>query len=142
MIPGSNLLKMAFGLVAQQTVNYYQFSGRLTNSIGIDVSTYAPPINLKGSWQAVPRNHYVNLGLDWQKNYFNFYCPKFLTDLQRDVSGDLILYANKMFQIESMTDWFNMDGWVAALVVQTESSVPDPANYVVTPGTVFIVEPQ
>ena len=141
-VPGQNLLNLAFAAIAQQEIAYYQWSGRTTNDIGIDVDTFAPPITLRGSLQAVPKSRYANLNLDWQKQYINFFCPRFLQDIARDASGDLIQYAGKLYKVESLTDWYNQDGWVQALAVLTDSTVPDPSTYVVTPGTVFIVEPQ
>lgn len=142
MTPGGNNLNRAMRLIRKQKVVYYQFSGRVTNAAGIDVSTYAPPVDLMGSVQAVPQNYYASMGLDFQKNYVTLYCSKKLFDIQRDVTGDLFSFNGRMYQVESLTDWFGIDGWVSALAVLIDAAAPDPSTYVVTPGTVFIVEPQ
>lgn len=147
--PGSNILNKAFRLIARQSVAYYAYAGRSTNSYGVDVPVYMPPVEIRGSLQAVPQNYYVTLGLDFQKTYVMFYCPKMLMDIQRDVSGDIIQYGTSVYSVESLTDWFNIDGWVQALAVRTESAVADENIYVVdpaglyltTPDNIFIVEP-
>lgn len=115
MIPGSNLLNMAFGVIAKTTVSYLKYLSRATNVIGLDVSTYADPINLMGSWQPVPRNKYEAMGLDFNKNYAMFYVSKDILDLQRNVSGDQIQYAGKTWNCLSETDWFGIDGWTGVL---------------------------
>ena len=65
--PGSNLLKQAFKAIARQTVSYYAFVGRVTNSIGIDQDVYNPPEDIRGSLQPIPQNRYAELGLDFNK---------------------------------------------------------------------------
>lgn len=118
MIPGSNLLNMAFGAIAQQTVAYYVNTGRTANSIGMQVPSFAAPVNVRGSFQPVPRSKYEYMGLDFQKNYFNFYVSRSVIDLARGVAGDQLVFNGKKFQCESKTDWFGIDGWDAVLCVE------------------------
>lgn len=126
-VPGGNLYNKAISLIQKQTVAYYAYTGRTTNDYGVDVATYAAPVNITGSLQAVPRNRYTTLGLDFQKDYVTLFCPRNLLDLQRDVSGDLFTYDGRTFKVESLTDWFAQDGWVQALAVQTTANeLPDP----------------
>lgn len=140
-VPHSNLLKRAFKLIARDTVQWYQFTGCTTNSYGVDVNTYAQPIDVSGSLQAVPQNYYIMMGLDFQKNYVTFFCPVALLDLQRNVSGDVIKFNGRVYTVESLTDWYTIDGWVQALCVLTDG-VPIPStNYLVDTLDNFIVDP-
>lgn len=116
-IPGSNLLNMAFTLIARQTVSYYQYQSRASNAVGQDITTYAAPVSLSGSFQAVPRKLYELYGLDLQKSYYTFYASSNLLDVARDVSGDQIVYNSRRYQIESDNDWFAIDGWKGVLCV-------------------------
>jgi len=135
MIPGSNLLNMAFQIIAKQTVTYYQYASRVTNDIGIEITTYEPGIILQGSFQPVPRQLYAQYGLDFQKSYFTFYVSANMLDVQRNVSGDQISFNGARFQCESNVEWFNIDGWVAVLCVQIEQPAPD--DFVLLDGTHF-----
>ncbi len=117
MIPGSNLLNMAFQLIAKQTVTYYAFLGRVENDVGQDVTEYAAPAILRGSFQPVPRALYELYGLDLQKTYYTFYVSYDLLDIDRDVSGDQIAFGSRRFQCVSDVDWFEVDGWKAVLCV-------------------------
>lgn len=118
MIPGSNLLNSALRVIASQSINYYQFTGRGLNDIGQNVAQYAAAQIIRGSFQPVPRNLYQNLGLDFNNIYVNFYVSKNILDVQRDVSGDQISYCGKRYQVLSATDWSGIDGWTGVLCVQ------------------------
>lgn len=116
-IPGQNLLNMCLTVIAQQTLNYYQYESRTLNAVGQDITTYYPVITLVGSWQPVPRKLYMEYGLDLQKDYFTFYTSNNLLDVTRDVSGDQISFRGKRFQVESNNDWYQLDGWKGVLCV-------------------------
>lgn len=118
MVPGSNLLNAALRVIAPQVVQYYAFTGRTTNANGYDVSTYAAPVNLAGSLQAVQRELYEKMGLDFQVNYVNFYISRNTLDVARDVSGDQIVYAGRKYNCLSRTPWFAQDGWDAILCAE------------------------
>ena len=121
-IPGMNILNMALAVIAKQTIQYYQYTGRALNDLGQDVATYAAPVDIFGSWQPVPRNLYVVLGLDLQKDYFTFYSSNNILDITRDVSGDQLMYDGRRYQVESNVDWYNLDGWKGILCVNIGSS--------------------
>ena len=69
MIPGSNILKTALSVIGQQSFQFYKFTGRTTNALGYDQSSFASPVTLKGSIQAMSRSIYHEYGLDLEKNY-------------------------------------------------------------------------
>lgn len=124
IVPGSNLLNIAFSVITPSQFQYLQFTGRTNNSIGFDVSVYAAPVNAEGSVQPVPRNMYQQYGLDFQKNYANFYIASDIIDIARDVAGDQFIFENKYYEALSKTPWFGIDGWDAVLCVQ----VPAPTS--------------
>lgn len=142
MVPGSNLLKQALRIISRQTVIYYQYSGRTSNAIGNLVASYLPPQDITGSLQAVPRNVYQQYGLDFQSDYVTFYSDNNILDIKRDVSADVFQYNGNVFKCLSNNDWFAVDGWVGVLAIRTQEAAPDPDQFVVTPGTVYIVTPQ
>lgn len=117
MIPGQNLLTMALTVIASQTITYYRFTGRALNNVGQDVASYATSAQIKGSFQPVPKTLYESYGLDLQKTYFTFYTSSDLIDVQRDVSGDQIVFNSLRYQCESSNDWFSLDGWKGVLCV-------------------------
>lgn len=92
MIPGSNLLNMALSVIAPQKFTYYAFVSRKTGINGLDVATYASPMRVRGSVQPVPRSMYETLGLNLQKTYVNIFIARNIVDLNRDVSGDYIIF--------------------------------------------------
>lgn len=117
MIPGANVLNMALSVIAKQSITYFRATGRSLNNVGQDVTTYASPTIILGSFQPVPKRLYQAYGLDLQKTYFTFYASADLIDIQRDVSGDQIAFNGLRYQCESSNDWFNIDGWKGVLCV-------------------------
>lgn len=118
IVPGSNLLRMAMGVIGAQEVQWLQFLGKTTNAAGIDVPTFAEPVTVYGSFQAVGQNLLQNLGLDWTKNYATFYATMDFGDVERDKTGDRLVYGGKTFSCESKTPWFEQDGWSRVLCVE------------------------
>lgn len=118
MIPGSNLLNQALTLIGGQRFIYRAFSSRSTNSIGLDVATYLPDAAVTGSIQAVPRNMYEQMGLDLQKSYINIYISHDVVDIDRDVSGDQVVFFGALYQCISKTAWKSIDGWNQVLAVR------------------------
>lgn len=117
MIPGSNLLNRAFGLIAQQRVNWFRATGSTLNSMGYSIPSYMEPVDVRGSFQPIPRRLYQTYGLEMQKNYANFYTSNDVQDIERDKTGDVLEYNGRRWQVLSESDWFPMDGWTGVLVV-------------------------
>lgn len=92
MVPGSNILNMALGVIASQSLGYYAFVKRTNNKIGLYVDTYAEPLTVRGSIQPVARSTMVLQGLDLQKNYVNIFISRQVLDVNRDVSSDYFIY--------------------------------------------------
>jgi len=118
MIPGSNLLEEAFENIETQLIQYKKFNGRALNAVGQWVNSYLPDQDVEASVQAVNRNTYQQLGLDFQKNYIQIYICLNGVAITRDSAGDRFLYNGKEYQCDSELSWFEMDGWVGLLAVR------------------------
>lgn len=117
MVPGQNLLNMALRMIASQGLVYYHYLGRTQNSVGQDISQYSDGVKIVGSFQPVQRSLYEALGLDFQKDYWNFYASANLLDIGRSVSGDQIAFNGQRYQCESDADWYQIDGWKGSIFV-------------------------
>ena len=115
---GANVLSLALSVINKQHIKYYCFIGRETNEIGIDMNRYASPETLCASVQAVDRNLYQYLRLDFQKRYIHVYACKPLQDIGRDRSSDQVEFAHQRYQVLSDAEWYHIDGWDGALCVQ------------------------
>lgn len=122
-IPGQNILNKAFTAIAKQQLQYYAQIGRTLNNVGQYVTNYAPPAVIMGSFQPIPRAKYAYLGLDLQKSYFTLYISKNLVDLNRNISADLVAYQGLLYQCESDTEWFGIDGWTAIICVMIDQNI-------------------
>lgn len=125
-IPSSNILSQALSVIGTNAAQYYAFLSRTTNDIGLDVTLYAAPVELRASFQAVPRKMYIDLGLDFQKSYLMAYAQTCdVSDIIRDTSGDQITIFGKTWQSESKTNWFPIDGWNGILFVMIGDETPN-----------------
>lgn len=124
MIPGSNLLKRASRLIRLQPVVWRAFVSQTKNAQGVVVPTYAAPVTIQCSVQAVSRTMYTQFGLDLQKNYVMVYTSNTLRDLERNKTCDQIDFGGRRFDVQSNTDWFSMDKWRGALCVDVGATPP------------------
>lgn len=120
MIPGSNLFLMAASVISLQDITYYRFKERTQNAAFQFISVYDDPITIQASFQPIQRNLYQEYGLDLQKNYAMIYCANDILDVQRDISGDKMVYAGKTYQCQSNLYIYDLDGWVGVMVVQID----------------------
>jgi len=117
-VPSSNLLKKALSAIHKEPFIYRQFSARAKNDIGIYVPSFTSDTTLYGSIQAVPRRLYQLHGLDYKKNYITIYSTGVIEGVQRDTSGDRVVYNGKLFQVLEENDWQPMDGWNGVICVE------------------------
>lgn len=122
MIPGANLLNMAFGLIQPQRVEYRRFSGRTTNAAGIEVVTWANPVAIFGSLQPVDHKLLQQYGLELNKAYMTFYATQGFREPDRNRAGDRITYGNRTYQVEGLTPWLLQDGWSRVLCVEVTNA--------------------
>lgn len=117
-VPGSNLLDDALSLIDTTPLTYYQYLGRTTNAIGLDVASYAPGVPITASVQAVPRSHYQQMGLDYSKTYIMIWSSANLTDLGRGRAGDQVGFNGQRYELKDEADWTPIDGWNSVLAIR------------------------
>ena len=132
MIPGINVLGIAFGAIAQQTVQHLVAAGRTQNAVGAWVTSYANPVSLRASWQPVDAKKYEQLGLAMAKVYHNIWLRAPVDGIQRGESPDRFIHGGRLHEVVDVRDWYGQDGWVEILVIDIGAYVP-PAPPVVTP---------
>lgn len=111
MIPGSNILAQALTVIAKQPIMWSAYAGSTTTASGLKEDTYADPVEVLCSIQAVQRSKYESLGLDLQKSYVTVYASAEIGDMQRNRVGDLITYGGRRYRVLSSMDWMMQDGW-------------------------------
>lgn len=117
-VPGSNLLKAAFSVIKTFPVQYFKFDSRAANDRGEYISQHVEFPVVRASLQAVPRDMYVELGLDLSRSYVTAYMCFQATPVDRELSGDeFITKQGVKYQVVSTTDWL-WDGWCSVLAVE------------------------
>ncbi|QEG09523.1 hypothetical protein TROPICALSUN_20 [Erwinia phage vB_EamM_TropicalSun] len=117
MIPGINLLRVANRAIRFQPIAYMRDEGRTTDAVGRFITKRSQPVTLMASVQAVKRDKYHDMGLDFQKEYVKVFASVDVIDIGRDESGDQFVFGHKLYQIESETTWYVQDGWASCLCV-------------------------
>lgn len=118
MIVGSNILNTALSVIGGKRVKWFKAVDRVTNAIGLDVTEFDEAIVIYGSFQAVPRSMYLVLGLDFEKEYVNYYTSNKLIDIVRDASPDEFEFEGSRYQVISNTNWIQVDGWLGSMAVK------------------------
>lgn len=117
-IPGANLLRMARRLIKFQQVQYLKANGRVQNAARQWVPSFDPPVTLMASVQAVARNKYAAMGLDFNSEYVNIFAEKDMVDLARDSSGDRFQFGGNTYQMSQNENWYLQDGWATCLAIK------------------------
>lgn len=117
MIPGLNLLSIAFGAIAQQSGEWLKFTGNGQNSQGQDIPTYDPPITVTGSFQSTDAQTVQALGLNVTARHRTFYSNHPIAITDRETSPDLLTFYGRKYQVVGEIDWTNQDGWKGVVLV-------------------------
>jgi hypothetical protein len=117
-IPGSNILEDALTVIDSVEIQFFENTARSKNSIGLYDSTYAAAIPVQAGVQAVKRNQYRNLGLDFNKHYIMLWSSHDFKDLARDRGADQIEFNSKRYELMNEDDWTALDQWNSALAVE------------------------
>jgi len=117
-IPGANLLSIAARVIRMETLQHRAFVSRALNAAGDYESTFAAPAAIQGSFQAINKKLYQELGLNLAKNYATLYTSASVLPTTRDREGDRIIFAGKVWQCESDQNWQAMDGFTKMLCVE------------------------
>lgn len=113
-----NLLNTAMKVIPTQTVELIRFIGREQDDEGAFQNTYAPPVTIRGSFQAVDAQSVKDLGFDSQKNYRRLYTSDDVKGIARGSSPDIIRYAGKRYEVVGDADWYAQDGWKSVYCVE------------------------
>jgi hypothetical protein len=108
---------MASRLIRFVPVLYIKDAGRTLNEAKMWVTSYQKPFKIPMSVQRVPRNKYIQFNLELQREYVMLYASMDMLDIDRDVSGDRLIWNGKVHQLESQNTWFIQDGWAKSLAV-------------------------
>jgi len=110
-----NLLNAALTIIPPVTVLWNRATYRQLNDLGQWVTHYngsdIQPIPIQGSFQPLEKAKYEQLGLDLNKHYFVFYSSNDLLAVERDYSGDTLIFQGRKYQMEDTTDWYFYNGW-------------------------------
>lgn len=117
-IPGANLLSIAARVIRMETLQHRAFVSRALNAAGDYESTFAAPVDIQGSFQAVNVKLYQQLGLNLAKNYGMLYTSANVQATTRDREGDRITFGGKTWQCESDQNWQAMDGFKKMLCIE------------------------
>ena len=124
-VPGSNLLRAATRLIAQQDIEVRAANGRTLNAVGQYVSTYDPNNALKASVQPLPRSVYKQFGLDFKKTAWQIYIQVAIEDLARDGSPDHLIYNGNRLEVVTQREWHVADGWTNIIAYEVPLDIPD-----------------
>lgn len=118
-VPGSDLLADAFNCIETVEVEILRQGPRVKNRAGQYVTDYPfPPEPWQASVQAVNRSTYLQNGLDFTKNYVNIYLSADVQDVERNKTGDKVLFRGRTYEVVGNLDWFELDGWIGLLCVE------------------------
>ena len=118
MIPGINLLNIALGAIAGQTLQWYKFAGNTQNALGQDIPSYEAPITIIGSFQPVDARTVQEMGFDVTKQYRNLYSSNPLKVVSRETSPDYAVFNGRKYEVAGEPgDWYAQDGWKGILFV-------------------------
>lgn len=113
---------MALSVIGPQSVKWLQFDGMVTNAAGINVPTWKEAVEVSGSFQPVSGTLVQQLGLDMTKSYANFFASRVFNDVDRDKTGDRLIYGGRTYQVLSKTPWADQDGWEYTLCVEVTNA--------------------
>lgn len=118
IVPGSNLLNIAMGVITPQWVLWSQDQGRVTNAVGKLVTQYGFPVAVRGSFQPMSRSQIQRDGFDLSSTYATFYASEPLRPVERGITGDRFAYGGSLWDAVEGQDWFNQDGWRAPVLIR------------------------
>lgn len=107
-----NLFSIAASVIPQQTVQWLRFESREQDARGRWINTYADPVPVTGSFQAMDAKTVKEMGLDVGNKYCSLHTSHDLRDTQRGEAPDRVQYAGQTYEvIGEPGDWFEQDGW-------------------------------
>ena len=130
MILENNLLVEALEMIGHVSVRWFRYAGQVTGDDGINTTSYDHPIDIMdGIVLPVNKQNYEQFGFDLEKLYVRWYLPSgcLVTDLDRNVSGDIIEFNGGRWQLIGSTDW-SLNGWKMLNAVRIGSATGTTTN--------------
>ncbi len=125
MIPGINLLKVAQTIIAKQSFVYYEFAGRVKNSIGKYENSFNAGVEVRDTIQPIPQPLIRELGLSLERTYIMVYTSVDVGTVARGASPDIIDFSSRRYQALESNDWIAIDGWEGLMFIDI-GAVSDP----------------
>lgn len=114
----NNLLISAMSLIPPETLTYEKWIGNTINEIGLDIPTYADPVEVQGSIQYhIAERTYTAYGLDLNKNYALVNLPAEVVGGAENPTPDRLTFHGKNWIVVKCNNWYMYDGWVKLIVV-------------------------
>lgn len=114
----NNLYSQATKIIPKQSAQLLKWLSRVDNGRGQYIDTYDSPVTFTGSFQSIPRELFDKMGLDYKKKYFMVYTDTKISGLDRDRSGDRVIYQGSTFKAEKEGGWKPVDGWSGVMLVE------------------------
>lgn len=124
MIPGLNLLAVAAGVIATQSVEFRAWLSRSRSPAGEWVNTYAPDTPIRGSWQPVDMQRIAQLGLDMKKEYRQLWTSQKIQGVSEDPARgvDQVVADGALWEpTRTAGDWHSVDGWNQYIFVRVKA---------------------
>lgn len=125
------LLRRASRVIPTVMFEYRIFEGETTNSIGNSIASYGDWIEAKGHVQpgltfsfnargvSNPSQIMKELGLDQSKEIVTVYAYGLnLKNVHEQNQPDQVRYRGKVYNIWSISDWYDYDGWKSLICVE------------------------
>lgn len=126
-----NILGTALKIIPKVTVQYQKYIGETVNDMGICVPQYADPVTVTNAHVQPAMNSmysrqgfsgknlmYDEIGLQYGKNYRVVFIPANIRGVEVQTTNDIILYQGKRWNIKTVNQWFDYDGWNRLVIVE------------------------
>ena len=71
---------------------------------------------------------YVQLGLDFNRNYKTVFCPALIQSITEKLQPDRIVYDNRTYEVVEDKNLYQTNGWTKVLVVELKELREDDAE--------------
>ena len=124
------LLTKALNVVPKTRFKYRIVTAFVTNEIGNTIPSYSAWNDAEGAIQpgltfsfnargvSNPIEIAKKIGLDISKNMITVFAKLDLSNIAKKETPDQIMYDGRIFNIMSISDWYEFDGWKSLICVE------------------------
>ncbi len=127
-----NLLPVALNATAilgcNKQFQFLRFIKSDIDDMGRDIPQFEDPVLLTGSVQPLSNRMYVQLGLDFNRNYKTVFCPALIQSITEKLQPDRIVYDNRTYEVVEDKNLYQTNGWTKVLVVELKELREDDAE--------------